>query len=460
VNELFSFQGLRKFTERGEKLFDIDEFDIPAATCIVLSGQNGAGKTTLLKILAGLLAPDEGHVTIDGQTLSWKAARSALRKQVVYLHQQPYMFDHSVADNIAYGLKVSGIPRAQVEVKVRQAIDWAGLSSLAERNARDLSGGEKQRVALTRARVLSPRLLLLDEPLANMDISAREQTILLMRRLKEEGVSSIITSHEPHISSLIGDEHRHLCKTGPCRYTIVKPFLFQRSVEHTGHHTPAGVSAAINTDSTDKPVMSNDTQQHKRTTAVILAGGMARRMGGQDKGLIEINGRPMIEYIIDALKPQVDQILINANRNIEQYERYGYPIVKDMMGDYFGPLVGMASGLQACDSELVLTVPCDSPFVPPVLAARLNTALIENQAELSVANDSERMQPVFALLRKPLLDSLLAYLNDGGRKIDTWYAEHDMALADFSDWPDTFININTLEDKALVENRMGEQRNA
>ncbi|MFC1772697.1 molybdenum cofactor guanylyltransferase MobA [Pseudomonadota bacterium] len=206
--------------------------------------------------------------------------------------------------------------------------------------------------------------------------------------------------------------------------------------------------------------MSSDKQQTKGTTAVILAGGMARRMGGQDKGLVEINGRPMIEYIIDALNPQVDHIMINANRNIEQYRRYGYPVVKDMMGDYFGPLVGMASGLQACDSDLILSVPCDSPFVPPVLAARLNTALIENQADISVANDSERMQPVFALIRKHLLDSLLAYLNDGGRKIDTWYAEHEMALADFSDWPDAFININTPEDKALVENKMGEQQGA
>lgn len=458
MNGVFSFHSLRMFTQHGDKLFDIDEFDIPYATCIVLSGQNGAGKTTLLKILAGLQAPDEGRVDIDGQSLTWKAARPILRKQVVYLHQQPYMFDHSVADNVAYGLKVSGMPRKQVDEKVRQALDWAGLSSLAGRNARDLSGGEKQRVALTRARVLSPRLLLLDEPLANMDISAREQTILLIRRLKEENVSSIITSHEPHISSLIGDEHRHLCKTGPCRYTIVKPFLFQRSVEHAAQHSTTSTKTPASPEVADRQTMSNEKKHPSGTTAVILAGGMARRMGGQDKGLIGINGRPMIEYIIDALKPQVDHILINANRNIEQYERYGYPVIQDMMGDYFGPLVGMASGLQACNSDLVLSVPCDSPFVPPVLAARLNTALIENQADISVANDSERMQPVFALIRKHLLDSLLAYLNDGGRKIDTWYAEHELALADFSDWPDAFININTPEDKALVENKLGEQQ--
>lgn len=189
-------------------------------------------------------------------------------------------------------------------------------------------------------------------------------------------------------------------------------------------------------------------------TAVILAGGMARRMCGQDKGLIELNGRPMIEYIIEALKPQVDSIVINANRNLEQYRRYGYPVVEDIMGDYFGPLVGMASGLQACSSDRILIVPCDSPFVPPVLADKLNAALLEQGADLSVANDSERMQPVFAMLSRHLLSSLLAYLDGGGRKIDTWYAEHKMALADFSDWPDAFININTPEDKTVVEEKI------
>jgi molybdenum cofactor guanylyltransferase len=444
------FHKVRKHTARGDKLFDIDEFDITQGTCIVLSGQNGAGKTTLLKILAGLETPDYAEVEFDGRRLTWKAARARLRREVVYLHQQPYMFDHSVADNIAYGLSRQAVPAARIKARVAEALAWSGLTHLAQRNARELSGGEQQRVAVTRARVLSPRLLLLDEPLANMDISAREQTILLIRRLKDDGVSTIITSHEPHISMLLGDQHRHLCKTGPCRYTIVKPFLFQRSVEQnikpsgkTTEDPKPGNGSVMTTDNNDNTV-----------TAVILAGGMARRMDGVDKGLIELNGRPMIEYIIEALKPQVDNIVINANRNLEQYRRYGYPVVEDIMGDYFGPLVGMASGLQACSSGRILTVPCDSPFVPPLLADKLNTALLEQDAELSVASDSERMQPVFAMLRRHLLPSLLAYLDDGGRKIDTWYAEHKMALADLSDSPDTFININTPEDKTFVEGKI------
>ena len=107
-----------------------------------------------------------------------------------------------------------------------------------------------------------------------------------------------------------------------------------------------------------------------------------------------------------------------------------------------------------CSSERILTEPCDSPFVPPALAEKLNAALLEQSADLSVANDSERMQPVFAILRRHLLPSLLAYLNDGGRKIDTWYAEHNLALADFPDWPDAFININTPEDKTAVEAKL------
>ena len=306
-----------------------------------------------------------------------------------------------------------------------------------------------------------------------MDIHAREQAIDLIRRLKSEGVSTIVTSHEPYISSLIGDEHRHLCKTGPCRYTVVKPFLFQRSVKqqsrplkqheyfqlqephtdltHENYSEPANNGTTNQSSTTMNTHTSNPQQQ---ITAVILAGGLARRMSGQDKGLIEINGRPMIEHIIDALAPQVGSILINANRNLDRYRRYAYPVIEDTMGEFYGPLVGMASGMQATTTDYLLSVPCDSPFIPPVLAERLFRELQDKQADISVAHDSTRMQPVFALLRKTLLPSLMTYLEDGGRKIDTWYAEHKLARTDFSDWPDAFININTPQDKGDVERKM------
>ncbi len=202
--------------------------------------------------------------------------------------------------------------------------------------------------------------------------------------------------------------------------------------------------------------MTGSANHKQGLTAVILAGGMARRMDGQDKGLIELGGRPMIEHIIDALKPQVDHIMISANRNLQEYQRYGYPVVTDFMDGYFGPLVGMASSLKTCGNDRLLTVPCDSPFIPPVLASRLDSVMTDSQVDIAAAKDSERIQPVFAMIRRSTLPSLLAYLNNGGRKIDTWYAEHPMALVDFSDWPDAFININTPEDKTAVEQKFTE----
>ena len=196
------------------------------------------------------------------------------------------------------------------------------------------------------------------------------------------------------------------------------------------------------------------TVPRQEITAVILAGGLARRMGGQDKGLMMLNGQPMIEHVIAALIPQVGTLLINANRNLETYRSYGYPVIEDMMGDYFGPLVGMASGVQAAATPYLLTVPCDSPLLHAALAEILFRALEADQAEISVAHDGTRMQPVFALLRRELLPDLLAYLKNGGRKIDTWYVQHRLALADFSDWPDTFLNINTTDDRIDLEQKM------
>jgi molybdenum cofactor guanylyltransferase len=191
-------------------------------------------------------------------------------------------------------------------------------------------------------------------------------------------------------------------------------------------------------------------------SAVILAGGRARRMDGEDKGLIELNGRPLLDYIISALRPQVGEILVNANRNLDRYRAFGYPVKQDMLGDFFGPLVGMATGMQATGKRYLLSVPCDSPFVPAQLAGSLYRALTSETAEISVAHDGVRMQPVFALLDCQLLPSLLDYLNAGGRKIDTWYAQHRLALADFSASPETFLNLNTPADKVELEGRIME----
>jgi len=184
----------------------------------------------------------------------------------------------------------------------------------------------------------------------------------------------------------------------------------------------------------------------EKITGVILAGGKGRRMGGEDKGLLRINGRPLIQHIIDAVLPQVGSLLINANRNLESYRALGHPVIRDILGDYLGPLAGVVSAMQASDTPYLLTVPCDSPLVPVDLCARLYRELKATGADISIAHDGNRMQQVFALLRCELLSDLLSYLKSGGRKIDTWYGEHRLVLSDFSDRPDAFLNINKPED--------------
>ena len=125
-----------------------------------------------------------------------------------------------------------------------------------------------------------------------------------------------------------------------------------------------------------------------------------------------------------------------------------------MMIDYLGPLVGMASGMQATDRPWIVTVPCDSPFIPADLLRVLSSNLAAEQADICVAHDGERMQPVFALLRCGLLPDLLHYLEGGGRKIDHWYTTHRLAIADFSGSPDTFLNLNSPQDRQLLEERL------
>jgi tungstate transport system ATP-binding protein len=191
----------------GRPLFRIPELTLDEGSCTLLTGPNGCGKTTLLKIIAGLKAPDTGQVTYRNVRLPWRKATRRYRAEVVYVHQDPYMFDASVADNVAHGLRAAKTPPSQVTTKVSQALKWAGLQHLAERNAKQLSGGEKQRVALTRARVLSPRVLLLDEPTANLDRDAREQTHRLIARLSTDGLAVVVSSHQHEAYDAIGARH-------------------------------------------------------------------------------------------------------------------------------------------------------------------------------------------------------------------------------------------------------------
>jgi len=196
-------------------------------------------------------------------------------------------------------------------------------------------------------------------------------------------------------------------------------------------------------------------------TGVVLAGGRARRMGGEDKGLVQVNGEPMVVHALRGLAPQVGALLVNANRNRERYAALGdCDVVADADGDFAGPLAGMASAMERAGTRYILTVPCDSPLLAPDLGERLFAALTAADAEVSVAHDGDRLQPVFALLDCALRESIMDYLASGGRKIDTWYAERRLALGDLEDCPDMFLNINTPEERDLLEARLAGRADA
>ncbi len=181
-------------------------------------------------------------------------------------------------------------------------------------------------------------------------------------------------------------------------------------------------------------------------TGVVLAGGQGSRMGGVDKGLQEFRGKPMAAHAIERLAPQVDELLINANRNPEAYARFGHRVIADEIEGFAGPLAGFERGLAHASGDLVVTVPCDSPFLPPDLVARLRAALDDAHADVAVAKTGDQAHPVFCLLRRSLHGSLRDFLAGGQRKIDRWYATHKVVEVPFDDEADAFLNINTREE--------------
>ena len=189
-------------------------------------------------------------------------------------------------------------------------------------------------------------------------------------------------------------------------------------------------------------------------TGVILAGGRGARMGGVDKGLVEVAGRPMVEHVLAAVERQAGAVAINANRSTERYARYGHPVIADRMDGFQGPLAGMASALAAAATEFVLVVPCDSPLVDASLGPRLHAALVQHGTDVAVAHDGERMHPVFVLLRRAARAGLDDFLARGERKIDRWFAKEKTAVVDFSDLPDMFLNVNREEDRSRLEARL------
>lgn len=184
----------------------------------------------------------------------------------------------------------------------------------------------------------------------------------------------------------------------------------------------------------------------QQITGVILAGGQGRRMGGVDKGLQELRGRPMAAWVTERLAPQVDELLINANRNAERYAEFGYRVVADRIPDFAGPLAGLHAALSAAAHTWVATVPCDSPFLPTDLIRRLTEAQQEGNADVAVARTFQQTHPVFCLCRRDLLPHLTAYLQSGERKFERWYATLKAVEVPFDDVAIAFENINTLDE--------------
>jgi molybdopterin-guanine dinucleotide biosynthesis protein A len=188
-----------------------------------------------------------------------------------------------------------------------------------------------------------------------------------------------------------------------------------------------------------------------KVTGVILAGGLARRMNNQDKGLVNFKGRPMISYAIAAMMPVVNQLIINANRNRERYQQFGLPVVADQTDTFDGPLAGVLTAMIYADADVLVVMPCDSPLVTAEHLRKLLSTRAEQGVDVAVAFDGERLHPVFMAIRTTLKTSLEAYLTSGQRKLDLWLEQQNMVKADFSDTPDIFVNINTMTELSALE---------
>ncbi len=199
-------------------------------------------------------------------------------------------------------------------------------------------------------------------------------------------------------------------------------------------------------------------------TGLILAGGRGSRMGGVDKGLQNFNGIPLALHTLMRLGPQVESVMVNANRNLSAYESFGASVWPDASADFAGPLSGFLVGLERAETPYVLTVPCDTPRLPLDLAERLAEALVREDADIAMAAAPEtddqgqtqvRTQPVFCLMKIELSESLVKFTHAGGRKIDAWTAQHKTVVVPFdapSDDPLAFANVNTLTELQALEN--------
>lgn len=188
-----------------------------------------------------------------------------------------------------------------------------------------------------------------------------------------------------------------------------------------------------------------------KITGLILAGGRGSRMGSVDKGLQPFRGRPMVAHVLTRFQLQVDEVLVNANRNSEDYAAFGYRVIADAVDGFAGPLAGLHAGMTHASHPLVATVPCDSPFLPLDLVARLAAAMQKENADLAVAKTFDQPHPVFCLVRTNLAPHLHAFLESGQRKIDKWYATLSVVEVAFDEVEAAFSNINTVEELQSFE---------
>ncbi|MGZ8185142.1 MAG: molybdenum cofactor guanylyltransferase MobA [Methylobacter sp.] len=197
--------------------------------------------------------------------------------------------------------------------------------------------------------------------------------------------------------------------------------------------------------------MNNQT----KVTGVVLAGGLARRMNYQDKGLVNYQGRPLVSYSITALAAIADRVIISANRNFDQYQQFAVPVIADLTGGFDGPLAGLLAAMIHADTDVLVVMPCDSPLIKAEHLQKLLTVRSENDAGVAVAFDGKRLHPVFLAIKTTLQQSLQDYLASGQRKMDIWIEQQKMVKVDFSNEPEIFININTMTDLSILEAKKG-----
>jgi molybdopterin-guanine dinucleotide biosynthesis protein A len=188
-----------------------------------------------------------------------------------------------------------------------------------------------------------------------------------------------------------------------------------------------------------------------KVAGVILAGGRARRMNNQDKGLVTFKGRPMVSYALAAMAPVVDCVFISANRNIDQYRQFGWPVISDQTDSFDGPLAGVLTAMIHADADVLVVLPCDSPFIKMEHLQKLLSARAENNADVAVAFDGLRLHPVFLAIKTALQTSLQDYLAGDQRKVAAWLVQQNLVKVDFSGEPEIFSNINTMAELSALE---------